>query len=378
MNLSIEKRTDYLKKACIIFLLVGIALSLKLWVSNRYFPLVPVFNFIPSLQAPFDSIILFTFILSSLLQIFMPQIKAAKWLFWTTAGILIITDINRIQPWFYLYILIIAISDFLLSVNDKFRFLKILLSSVYFYSGWHKLNPEYFNRVIDWFIQPFCTEKNFIYSTLFAAGSLIPLVEITCAIFLLSGKYVKQAVYTIIVIHVLILISTGPLGHNYNNIIWPWNIFMPISLFLLFYNSDNDNLFYRITSFFKEKNKKSIIIIVILSMPFLNSFNLWPSYMSWNLYSGNTENARMYLGEKVSSYFSPAFDDIIKDCYDAPNTINPKKWALKEMNVPPFPEKPVWHKCHSYLLDFTGNPHEVILTIQPKTSILGQKDALTY
>jgi hypothetical protein len=378
MNLSIEKRTDYVKKACIFFLLAGIALSLKLWLSNRYFPLVPVFNFIPSLQAPFDSIILFSFILSSLLQIFMPHIKAAKWLFWTSAGILIITDINRIQPWFYLYILIIGISDFILSVNDKFRFLKILISSVYFYSGWHKLNPEYFNTVIDWFIQPFYTEKNFIYSTLFAAGSLIPLVEIACAISLLSGKYAKQAVYTIIVIHVLILLSTGPLGHNYNNVIWPWNVFMPVSLFLLFYNSENENLFQSIKSFVKEKNKKSIFLLFILIMPFLNSFNLWPSYMSWNLYSGNTENARMYLGEKVSSYFSPSFDDIIKDCYDAPYTVNPKKWALKEMNVPPFPEKPVWHKCHSYLLDFAGNPNEVILNIQPKTSILGQKDALTY
>lgn len=378
MNWSIEKRTDYVKKACIIFLLAGIGLSLKLWLSNRYFPLVPIFNFIPSLQAPFDSILLFSFILSSLLQIFMPNIKAAKWLFWISAGILIITDINRIQPWFYLYLLIIGISDFIVSVNDKYRFLKILFSSVYFYSGWHKLNPSYFDFVIDWFIQPFYTEKNFIYSTLFAAGSLIPLVEIACAIALLSGKYVKQAVYTIILIHVLILISTGPLGHNYNNVIWPWNIFMPVSLFLLFYNSEKENLFLNTKSYVKEKNKKSIFLLYILFVPFLNSFNLWPSYMSWNLFSGNTENARMYLGEKVSSYFSPAFDDIIKDCYDAPYTINPKKWALKEMNVPPFPEKTVWHKCHSYLLEFTGNPNEVILTIQPKTSILGQKNALTY
>lgn len=378
MNLSAEKRTDYLKVIAIIFLLTGIALSFKLWLSNRYFPLVPVFNFIPAIAAPFDSILLFTFILSSILQIFMPHVKAAKWLFWICTGVLVITDINRIQPWFYLYILILSVSDFCTSGTDKLRFIKILLATVYFYSGWHKLNPEYFNSIIDWFIQPFYSEKKLFYSALFFAGSLIPLIEMACALALISGRYVKQSIYAAITIHVLILISTGPIGHNYNSVIWPWNIFMPIALFLAFTSAENENLFLYFKNTVKQKSVITVFILFITIMPFLNSFNLWPSYMSWNLYSGNTENARMYLGENVNSYFSPAFDDIIKDCYDAPYTINPKKWALKELNVPPFPEKPVWHKCHSYLLDFTGNPNEVILNIQPKTSILGKKEALTY
>lgn len=378
MNLSLEKRTHYLKIIAFIFLLTGIALSFKLWLSNRYFPLVPVFDFIPALASPFDSIVLFTFILSSILQLFMPQIKAAKWLFWICAGILVITDINRIQPWFYLYILILSISDFIKSETDKIRLIKLLMASVYFYSGWHKLNPEYFNSVIDWFIQPFYTEKNFIYSFLTFTGSIIPLIEIACALALLSGKFVKSALYSAIIIHFLILISTGPLGHSYNSVIWPWNIFMPTALFLAFTSAEKENLLLYLKNTINEKSVKTIFSILITITPFLNSFNLWPSYMSWNLYSGNTENARMYLGEKVSTYFSPAFDDIMKDCYDAPYTLNPKKWALKELNVPPFPEKPVWHKCHSYMLDFTGNPNEVILNIQPKTSILGKKEAITY
>lgn len=378
MSLSIEKRTHYLKIIALIFLLTGIALSFKLWLSNRYFPLVPVFDFIPALASPFDSIVLFMFILSSILQLLMPQIKASKCLFWICAGILVITDINRIQPWFYLYILILSISDFIKSETDKISLIKLILASVYFYSGWHKLNPEYFNSVIDWFIQPFYTETNLIYKVLFFIGSLIPIIEMACALALLSGIYVKKAVYAAISIHLLILISTGPLGHNYNSVIWPWNIFMPIALFLSFTSAENENLFLHFRKQIIEKSLTTYFIFFISIMPFLNSFNLWPSYMSWNLYSGNTENARMYLGEKVSTYFSPAFDDIMKDCYDAPYTINPKKWALKELNVPPFPEKPVWHKCHSYMLDFTGNPNEVILNIQPKTSILGEKEALTY
>jgi uncharacterized membrane protein YphA (DoxX/SURF4 family) len=378
MILSLVKRIEYLKTITLIFLLIGIALSFKLWLSNRYFPLVPLFNFIPTIAPPFDSIFLFSFILSIIIKLFMPQIKVSKWIFWICTIILIITDINRIQPWFYLYILILSISDFINSETEKIRILKILLASIYFYSGWHKLNPEYFNSVVDWFIQPFYSEKNFYYAVLKFTGNIIPIIEMACSLLLLSGRFVKQTIIIITLLHIFILASTGPLGHNYNSVIWPWNIFMPLALLLTFYEAENENLFHQVKNQVLEKSAKSYLILFIIITPFLNSFNLWPSYMSWNLYSGNTENAKMYLGEKVSTYFSPAFDNIIKDCYDAPYTINPKKWALKELNVPPFPEKAVWHKCHRYMLEFTGNSNEVILNIQPKTSILGKKDALTY
>jgi uncharacterized membrane protein YphA (DoxX/SURF4 family) len=378
MNPSLVKRLENLKSITLIFLLIGIALSFKLWLSNRYFPLVPLLNFIPSIAPPFDSILLFSFILSIILKLFMPQIKVSNWIFWICTIILIITDINRIQPWFYLYIIILGIFDFVTTETNKILITKILLASIYFYSGWHKLNPEYFNSVIDWFIQPFYSEKNFYYSILKFIGSIIPLIEMACSLLLLSGKFVKQTIITISLIHIFILTSTGPLGHNYNSVIWPWNIFMPLALYLIFCKAENENLFHQVKNQILEKTAKSYLILYVIFTPFLNSFNLWPSYMSWNLYSGNTENARMYLGEKVNTYFSPAFDNIIKDCYDAPYTINPKKWALKELNVPPFPEKPVWHKCHQYMQEFTGNSNEVILSIQPKTSILGKMDALTY
>lgn len=378
MNLSVDKRTEYLKSLTLVFLLTGVALSFKLWLSNRYFPLVPVFSFIPFIAAPFDSLLLFVFIISSLLKLFLPQLKISKWLFWVSISLLIVTDINRIQPWVYLYILIIGISDLFTNNTDRIRLIKFLLSSVYFYSGWHKLNPEYFNSVIDWFIQPFYTEKNVFYSILYFTGSIVPIIEMACALALLSGRFIKMALCLATFIHLLILISTGPLGHSYNSVIWPWNIFMPIALYLAFYTTESENLFNYLKLNFKVNTYKTALVLFLLITPFLNSFNLFPSYMSWNLFSGNTENAKFYLGEKVNDYFSPAFDEIIKDCYNAPYTINPKKWALKELNVPPFPEKLVWYNCHSYLLYFTGNPNEVILNIQPKTSILGEKESITY
>lgn len=378
MNLSVEKRTEYLKSLSIIFLLTGVALSFKLWLSNRYFPLVPVFSFIPSFTAPFDSFLLFAFIVSALLKLLLSQYKIAKWLFWISMVLLIVTDINRIQPWVYLYVLIIAISDIFTSHTDRLILIKFILSSVYFYSGWHKLNPEYFNSVIDWFIQPFYTEKNAFYFILFFAGSIVPIIEMASALAFLSGRLIKTAIYLATTIHFLILISTGPIGHNYNSVIWPWNIFMPIALYLAFYTTDSENLFNYLKRNFKVNTFKTGLILFLLFTPFLNSFNLFPSYMSWNLYSGNTENAKLYLGEKVNDYFSPTFDEIIKDCYDAPYTINPKKWALKELNAPPFPEKFVWYHCHRYFLEFTSNPNEVILNIQPKTSIFGKKESINY
>lgn len=379
MNWSIEKRADLTIKLSLIFLLVGMLLSLKLWLSNRYFPLVPIFEFIPTLPSPFDAILLFTFVLSIILQLLTPTVKISKQLFWASAFLLLITDINRMQPWVYLYLLVLVIREIFKMQIEQLKWIKLLLASVYFYSGWHKLNPNYFYTVIDWFIQPFCSEKTTVCNILFYIGSTIPLFEMACGLAFLSGKLVKQAIGAVALIHLYILLLLSPIGQNYNTVIWPWNIFMLLATVIVFYNSENENLLIYIKNILRnEKHLKKLSVAFVVVTPFLNSFNLWPSYLSWNLYSGNTENAKLYLGDKVHTYFSPAFDEIIKNCYDAPYTINPKKWALKELNVPPFPEKPVWHACHKFMLEFTGNPNEVVLNIQPKSSLFIKKETLTY
>ncbi|MFN4234818.1 MAG: hypothetical protein ACK4IK_08435 [Bacteroidia bacterium] len=378
MNWSNEKRLIYLTKISYIFLLIGIVISLKLWLSNRYFPLVPLINFIPSFTAPFDGILLFIFILSTFIRLLFSNLKSAKIIFWISITALLITDINRMQPWVYCYLLILFFIDFVNSEYNKLNIIKTLFAVIYFYSGWHKLNPEYFNSVINWFAEPFLNNKNLLYNVFYIIGSAIPLIEMSIAIALFSGRYINLAIYSATFIHLFILFSIGPFGHKYNAVIWPWNVFIPIALFLIFRQSNNENIFQHIKNQIKFKSKYDYILLYIIISPLLNSINWFPSYLSWNLYSGNTEKAYLYLGENVNNFFSPDFDDIVKDCYDAPYTLNLKKWALKELNVPPFPEKPVWHKCREHMFRYTENENEVILSIQPKTSIWGKKDAIIY
>jgi uncharacterized membrane protein YphA (DoxX/SURF4 family) len=372
-----ENVSELIFKSTLIALLIGMGLTLKLWLNNRYFPLSPLFEIIPSIPAPFDTVLLFLFALSCIVLLFF---KASKWISYTTIALLFImllNDINRLQPWVYMYSLLILFYLLVKSQEKKMLFMRILFISVYFYSGWNKLNPHYFNEVINWFIQPFEEWSSVsLHLFFYTVGSLIPVTEIAIGILFLTGKFQKAASISAVIIHLIILLSVGPLGYNYNSAIWPWNIFMILGTYLLFYKSNNSEIWREIKKGLTVKNK--IIAAYLLLLPFLNSFNLWPSYLSWNLYSGNTENAQIYLSDRVASYFSPALDEILKECYTSEFVINPKLWAMKEMNCPPFPEKPVWRKVHAYMLNFGKSNNEVILNIQPKTTLLYQPDALTY
>ena len=143
-------------------MLIGMILSWKLWISSRLYPLTPISSKLPAIGFPFDYII-FGILISLLFAIlFSRQPLKVIILFVVLSGIWSLFDQSRWQPWFYQYVIMFIVLAYYYwdkTDNDRKRFitytLRIIIATIYFWSGLHHLNPTFLNKVAPALFEPF-------------------------------------------------------------------------------------------------------------------------------------------------------------------------------------------------------------------------------
>ncbi|MEO6290286.1 MAG: hypothetical protein ABIO76_10210 [Ginsengibacter sp.] len=260
-------------------------------------------------------------------------------------------DQNRWQPWEYEYVFIILM--FLLN-NKNYRYflsaVTIIIVSIYFYSGISKLNTGFLDSIwSEMILRRFVGIINVKVNSLvlYYAGYGVGLLEICCGIGLLFSRSKKISAAILITIHCFILFFVGPFGINHNKIIWPWNIAMIAYLFFLFIRRNVSH--HNFPGFKTGWNK--LVIICWGFLPMLYYFGCWDAYLSSALYSGNIKDMIICIkGNGASSAALPASayaSDFRNNC-DGDKMIIVSKWAMKEMNVPVYPEKRVYLEIKKY------------------------------
>lgn len=360
-------------KITAIACLTSMFLCYRLWLTDRNFPVAPVFN-LPLFHYPLD------FILPSLAAILLLGIAIIRnpqkliIVFVVLALWLALTDLNRWQPWFYQYVSLFFVLCFFNFRCDNTRkqqiiitTFKLMTAAVYFWSGLQKLNPHFLPDTFSWLMEPLTRHM--------AAGSIshftflgytFPLFESATGICLLIPSLQKPAVIASTLMHLFILFVLSPLGHNYNPVVWPWNIAMILFVFVLFYNESVTGVtdFRNALSSFAPR----IIIILFVLMPLFNFFNSWDSYLSHNLYSGNTSNGSIYISGSVKQRL-PAYLQPYAIAEGNQYQINIKYWCMMELGVPAYPEKRNFASVTKTLYAFSNDSSEIYLMYTPKLKL---------
>jgi len=296
----------------LVGLYLGIALSWPLWFSVRTYPLVPAF---PSFHQPSEmlsDIFFFTYLGLLLLTLVPVMIKRAGIGAFCIAVIFCLWDQTRAQEWFLLYngmILIIACQR----VHNPMygaSLLQLTVFATYFWSGIQKVNVHFLYKTFPWLIQPLVGDQSSPVEFFYLFGLIAPIIEFGGAVCLLSRshKVRKAGVIALIGMHCGILFLVGPLGANWNSVIWPWNIVMSLLLILLFWNESHRPLF----------GSKAYLFVMggLFVIPFLTLLNRIDQAFGLSLYSGMKPRALL-----ISS---------------TEQNIDLVKWAIDECNVPPF------------------------------------------
>ncbi len=320
--------------------LIAKIISYRLWLSDRAFPLVAPFKFLifPGWLHIFlfiGSIFLLLFVL------FQPGNSIAILALVAVEFVSCLADMTRWQPWQYLYLTLLVV-HLVYKNNSKnlFKAYGIVMFSTYFFSGLSKLNGGFilliWKRMI--LLRFMKLPASMVdMSVVNYLGYAIPGIEVLCSLLLFSKKYRSFAAVVLIVTHLFIMVMLGPVGLNFNPVVWPWNGVMIVLLYLLFFNSTCQ---LSLGACFN-KNMLWLSILWII-LPVTNFFGFWDDYLSSNLYSGKTKH--LYVCMDTTQYVLPKILKVnMSDkknalCENAA-TLSVSNWSLMELNVPAYPEK---------------------------------------
>jgi hypothetical protein len=374
-----------------VALICGFGLSWRLWISSRMFPASPVSDFLPVISFPVDQI-LFASMLGLLLVIIVfarPQRLILTFL--VLAGFLSLLDQTRWQPWFYQYFFMMAALGLDAWKKPEGRnqaalnACRVIVIFTYVWSGLQKLNVNFVRETWTDLAGPFLRAfPEVVKSPPPFLILIIPLVEISIGLGLITRKYRNVAVILVIATHafVLILLISG----RANIVVWPWNIAMALFAVILFWQ-DKDTCPRRILV---PKNAFHALVLILFGvLPAFSLIGLWDSYLSSALYSGNTDQAVIYvsrsvtdrLPEKIQTHVWPS-NSIERE----PERFNAeaffldiKAWAYDELNVPGYPEPRVYKRVAEHICTLVKNSGGIKLRIREKPNpITGLRGSQYY
>ena len=374
-------RLFWLKLVIAAGLTAGIVASWPLWLSGRAFPLVPLFSWWPTVGTPLDLIILVVLIGLLMGVAVSKQPRRAIGGAVALLGFICVGDQMRWQPWVYQYTaMLVALAFCTWRVKDQainsaaLNVCRLILVSTYFWSGIHKLNEGFIFDTVTWMFQPItAVTPAAVDPYIVSLGVFLPILEIGIGLGLLWSKTRKVALIAAIAMHVGILILLGPFGHNWNVVVWPWNIAMIASVMLLFWRTPQVSPMAIIWN--RQFAYHGVVLVLFGLLPALSLFGKWDAYLSSALYSSDLVRASIHIDAPVAAPASL----IRADTSTKQGTmIGVGSWSYETLHVPPYPESRIFKHLGSVVCRSVGDSEHVQLRLTFRGTPFREGFAETY
>ena len=220
---------------------------------------------------------------------------------------------------------------------------------MYFWSGAQKFNASFALDAHARMLKPvldFDGLPAVVASEIAGAGWSVPILEGGIGVLLLIAPLRPVGIGFALLMHVLILFCLGPWGHNWNTVVWPWNLAMMAFDVILFAGTRDASVWPIVWP------RRFLIgwltTILFGVMPLFNFFDRWDAYLSAALYSNNTIGGQVHVSEQVKArlpidvldhlWVRPA-DGVDAEVQRRPYALDFTDWCMAELNVPPYPAR---------------------------------------
>lgn len=337
--------------------------SIPLWLTERDYPLLPVITELPALPDPWDKVFLGMLLLSLVLA--FRFFRSATVVFLAGALFSFLTDQNRGQPWVYMYwiMLLLAIQP----APAALASCRVALSGVYVWSGIQKFNAAFQEVVVPWFVSP---ASDWLPSACLPAlrGLLAtaPFVEIFIGLGLWIPFLRRPAIVAAFLIHLSALLFLGPLGHNYNFAVWPWNVAMLVLVLVLFPATARPSTVLHL----RRAWCALTLIILFWLLPILSYSGRWPSYFSFALYSANLARAEIYLDDSFRVRLPESMQRFVQSFagdphprIQGPYRFDQQSWAMAVLGGAPWPEPSGFQSVHRFLTQWSHTTGDLRMVV---------------
>ncbi len=365
--LESERRLLYLRVAIAAGTFASMALSHKLWLSTRFYPLTPVFPFQKPIPSPFDAILFGATLVTLALSALTPRLIP---IFATFAAFLALCDQSRLQPWFYEYVFLLLGIAFA-SPNAC----RLVVAGTYFWSGAQKLNTGFINDVFPVMLEPFLRHlPHGARSLVHPLSAVAPFIELWIGIALLGRKFRTPAVIAAVAMHAFILIALSPWPQNYNHVIWTWNIVMAVAVVLLFWKTGESA---RHTLFSRNPFHVAALLLFGLA-PAFSFFDGWDHYLSAAMYTSGTNHGTIFITDKLFDRLPDGIGEYARVETPDIDSIDIAEWSADELNVPPYPEIRIYKSVARKICQYAENPSEARLSVTSKSRVGKQITGSSY
>ncbi len=356
---------------CIAFA-VGIFLSFALWISTRTFPLVPAVQMLPQVSFPFDYVLCIALLI--LLLITSCSAKKPRVLILCVVAlttVLMLLDQSRLQPWAYQYLcMLVILGSFTWQKENReeqstiLHACRMIVAFVYIWSGIQKMNPFFMLDLYPWMISSVTDDiPHFATEALLSCRWLIPFIESGIGIGLLYKKSREVSLVLAILMCAFIFWTIGPTGHNWNAVVWPWDVALLLLTLVLFAGGEAFSATTIITAPYTALQR--IVLCAFCVLPVLSFWNLWDAYLSFAVYSGNVTTATIEIRDHVIESLP---DEVRQHIGAGRNILTLTPWTMGELHITPYPEKRIYLAVGRYICSFADNPDDVQLTIHTPNS----------
>jgi DoxX len=363
------QRIEYLRTAVVLGFAAGFLLSYRLWISSRFYPLIPIVRGLRPIPYPLDYLCAVALLVLLFWAGMASKPRVPIFSFSALLLFLAVFDQTRWQPWTYLYLfLLLSLAFFSWDKSDvtgqvsTLNICRLIVAATYFYSGLQKMNVHFAAIGVKSLAGPFA---RFIPMPHFWPW-IIAAIESSIGIGLLTRKYRNSAVICGVLMHLFVLFSDVVLMH-WNSVVWPWNLTMMALLVFLFWRSDFSvfEVLWRNPIWFQK-----VALVLFVVMPFFSFFGWWDSYLSASLYSANVAQANLLFRGDVKDHLPPPVAKYVERLPAATNRIIIRDWSNGELNVPPYPALRAFRAIGAQVCKYADNSPDVKLVMLEKDTWL--------
>jgi len=279
-----------------------------------------------------------------------------------------VLDQTRWQPWVYQYsFVLVALALFSWDAEDTtgrrrtLNIARLIVAATYILSGLQKINVNFVDNDFAWIVQPITNVVPLASVPLKFVGMAAPFIQIGFGVGLLTRTFRRVSLFLAVAMHVFILAMFGPLGHNWNDIIWPWTAAMAALDILLFTGKEPFSARDVLWSGRHAYHISTLALFV--GLPAFSFVNVWDSYLSSALYSGNLTEATIYVSDNGRDSLPFSIRSHLVHASPDTNVLNIQRWAYEELNVLPYPETRVYKQIAKAVCAQMRSPADVVLLV---------------
>jgi hypothetical protein len=368
-------RYELVKVTVAAAMAAGLLLSPRLWLTERHYPPVPVWDGLPTVPPPWDRGVFGAMLLLLGVATGVPRPRWPLLAFVAVAGLWSLWDQTRWQPWFYQYLFMLAALGFggcadPVRRESALHTCRFILAATYIWSGLQKVNVSFATDMYPWILDPVLQKLPDEWRDWVAnQGWYAAFMECGLGAGLLLWPARSVAVPLLVVMHAVLLYCLSPWGHDWNSVVWPWNGAMMALNVLLFTRTRHVEPWH--IAWPRRFWLARCTLVLFGVMPLFSFFGWWDAYLSAALYSGNTMHGYVLLNDRIAEKLPEG----VREQHLSGNKIDLFNWAMAEMNVPAYPARRVFRGIGRQLAALDDSPDGVVVEIEERPDWLtGKRD----